>query len=93
MSLSGGGLPRFDHEVAHDGADHALADGIAETIAVTARMVAASPTLRARQEEILAGHARALAETGGDAADPGLQAAWQRLARLRAPSRGSRRTD
>ena len=54
-------------------AEVARADGVGETIAVTARMMAASPSLRGRQEEILAGHTRAhaqllAAETGGDTA-------------------------
>jgi AcrR family transcriptional regulator len=67
-----------------DGADHAAADGVGEMIAVTARMMAASPALRARQEVILADHARALAqllalETGADAEDPGLQASVHAL--------------
>lgn len=62
-----------------EGADHAAGDGVGETIAVTARMVTASPTLRARQEEILADRTQALAEllaaeTGASATDPSLQA-------------------
>ena len=63
-----------------DGAEHAAEDGVGETIAVTARMVMGSPTLRARQEEILADRTQALvellaAQTGTRTADPSLQAA------------------
>lgn len=62
-----------------ESADHAATGGVGDTIAVTARMVMSSPTLRARQEEILADRTRALvellaAETGASADDPSLQA-------------------
>lgn len=67
-----------------DGADYAAQDDVGETIAVTAGMVAASPTLRARQEEILAEYTQALAailaaEAGVRAFEPDVQAAAHAL--------------
>ena len=67
-----------------EGAEHAAQDEVGETIAVTARMVADSPTLRARQEEILADYTQALAEVlaaenGTSSSDPGIQAAAHAL--------------
>jgi len=66
------------------GADHAAEPGVGDTIATTARMVAGSPTLRGRQEQILAEHTQALAgllavDTGVAAGDPGVQAAAHAL--------------
>ena len=80
-----------------DGAGHAREAGVGETIAVTARMVAASPTLRARQAEILTDQAAALAgllaaETGDHPDDPGLQATAHALVGVhRAVLDGTRR--
>ena len=66
------------------GAAHAAEPGVGDTIATTARMVAGSPTLRGRQEQVLADGAQALAEllaadTGVPAGDPGVLAAAHAL--------------
>jgi AcrR family transcriptional regulator len=67
-----------------DGASLALQDEIGDTIAVTARMVAASPALLAREREIIDRHTAALArlladETGTTADDAGTLAAAHAL--------------